>query len=64
MAEEQVDVEFISLQRYIRKTPSDTGDLAERQLRAGRSTWPTEKNIQNHTKLGRVKEVGGKDESE
>ena len=45
MAEEQVDVEFISLQRYIRKTPSDTGDLAERQLRAGRSTWPPEKNI-------------------
>ena len=45
MAEEQVDMEFISLQRYIRKTPSDTGDLAERQLRAGRSTWPPEKNI-------------------
>jgi len=34
-----VGVEFISLQRYIRKTPSDTGDLAERQLRAGRSHW-------------------------
>ena len=31
MTEEQVGVEFVCLQRYLRKTPSDTGDLAERQ---------------------------------
>lgn len=45
MAEEHVGVEFLCLQRYLRKTPSDTGDLAEGQKRAGRSTWPPEKTI-------------------
>ena len=44
MAEEQVDVEYIPLHRYIRNTPSDTGVLAE-QLRADRTTRPVEKNI-------------------
>ena len=33
---------------------------AEHQLRADRSTWPVEKNMQNHVKLGRTKELGGK----
>ena len=34
MAEEQVDVEYMSLHRYIRDTPSDTEVHAEHQLRA------------------------------
>ena len=38
MAEEQVDVEYISLHGYIRNTPSDTEVHAEHQLRAHRST--------------------------
>ena len=37
MAEKLVDVEYISLHGYIRKTPSDTEVHAERQLRADRS---------------------------
>ena len=49
-----------SLHRYIRNTPSDTEVPAEHQLRADRSTWPVEKNIQNHAKLSRMKELGGK----
>ena len=32
MAEEQVDVEYLSLHRYIRNTPSDTEVHAEHQL--------------------------------
>ena len=38
MAEEQVDMEYISLHGYIRNTPSDTEVHAEHQLRADRST--------------------------
>ena len=38
MAEEQVDVEYISLHGYIRITPSDTEVHAEHQLRVDRST--------------------------
>ena len=34
MAEEQVDVEYISLHRYIWNIPSDTEVHAEHQLRA------------------------------
>ena len=37
MAEEEVDVEYISLHRYIRNTPSDTEVHATHQLRADRS---------------------------
>ena len=37
MAEESVDVEYISLQGYIRNTPSDTEVHAEHQLRGDRS---------------------------
>ena len=33
---------------------------SEHQLRADRSTWPVEKNIQNHAKLSRMKELGRK----
>ena len=33
MVEEQVDMESISLHRYIRNTPSDTEVFAEHQLR-------------------------------
>ena len=51
---------YISLHRYIKYTPSDTEALAVHLLRTGRSTWPLEKNIQNHSKLGRMKELGGK----
>ena len=40
----------------------DPDELAEHQLGEGRSTWPLEKNRYNHTKLGRMKEVGGKKE--
>ena len=45
MAEEEVDVEYISLHGYIRNAPSDTEVHAEHQLRSDRSTWPVEKNI-------------------
>ena len=38
MVEEKVDMEYISLQGYIRNTPSDTEVNAERRLRADRST--------------------------
>ena len=38
MAEEEVDVEYIFLHRYIRNSPSDTKVHAEHQLRADRST--------------------------
>ena len=38
MAEEQVDVEYISPRGYIRKTPSDTEVHAEHQLKEDRST--------------------------
>ena len=55
-----MDVEYISLHGYIRNTPSDTEVHAEHQLRANRSTWLVEKNIQYHAKLGRMKELGGK----
>ena len=50
-----MDVEYISLQRYFRNTPSDTEVHAEHQLRVA-------KNIQNHAELGRTKEQGGKQE--
>ena len=52
-----VDVEYVSFHEYIRNMPPDT-DLAEHQLRVGRSTCPTENNILNHAKLCRMKEVG------
>ena len=52
-----MDVEYISLHGYIKNTPSDTEVHAEQQLRADRSTQPAE-NIQNHTKLSRMKELG------
>ena len=38
MAEEEVDVEYISLHRYIRNTPSDTEVHSEPQLGEDRST--------------------------
>ena len=60
MVEELVDMEYISLHGYIRNTPSETEVHAEHQLTAYRRTRPAEKNIQNHTKLGRMKELGGK----
>ena len=45
MAEERVDVEYISLHGYIRNTPLDTEVLAGYQLRVDRCTRPLEKNI-------------------
>ena len=59
MAEEYVDVEYTSLQGYIRNSPSDTEVHAEHQLGADRSSWPVEKNTQNHAKLSRMKELRG-----
>ena len=38
MAEESVDMEYISLQGYIRNTPSDTELHVEHQLTADRRT--------------------------
>ena len=46
--------------RMYQEYTSDTDMHAEYQLRVDRSTWPQEKNIQNHTKLGRMKELGEK----
>ena len=45
MAREQVDVEYISLHRYIRNVLSDTEVHAEHQLRADRRARPVEKDI-------------------
>ena len=45
MAEESVDMGYISLQGYIRNTPLETEVHAEQQLTADKSTWPMEKNI-------------------
>ena len=53
-------MEYLSLHGYIRNTPSDTEVHAEHQLRGDRSTQPVGKKIQNHTKLSRSKELGGK----
>ena len=50
-----MDVEYLSLHGYIRNTPSDTEVHAKQQLRA-----ISRKNIQNHAKLSRMKELGGK----
>ena len=44
MAEEQVDVEYISLHGHIRNTPSDTEVHAEHRLRMDKSTQPAEEN--------------------
>ena len=55
-------MEYSALHGYTRNTSSDTEVHAEHQLRADRSTRPVEKNIQNHAKLGRTKELGGKQE--
>ena len=38
MMEEQVDMEYISVHRYIKNTPSDREVHAAHQLRADRST--------------------------
>ena len=38
MNEELADMEYLSLHRYIRNTPSDTEVHAEHQLRADRRT--------------------------
>ena len=46
----------IFLQGCNRNISSNTEDLTEHQLRAGRSLWPPERNIRIHTKLGRMKE--------
>ena len=38
MVEEWADMEYIFLHGYIRKTPSDTEELAEHKLRTDRGT--------------------------
>ena len=55
-----MDVEYISLLGCIRNTPSDMEVHTEHQLRADRRTGSAEKNIWNHTKLCRTKELEGK----
>ena len=55
-----MDVEYISLLGCIRNTPSDMEVHTEHQLRADRRTGSAEKNIWNHTKLSRRKELGEK----
>ena len=45
VVEESVDMEHISLHRYIRNTASDTEVHAEHQLRVDRSAWTVEKNV-------------------
>ena len=55
-------MEYISLYVYIGNTPSDTEVHAEHQLRADKSIWTVGKKTQNHAKLSRVKELGGKQE--
>ena len=55
-----MDIEYISLHGYIRNTPSDTEVHAEHQLRADKSIWTVGKKTQNHAKLSRTKEIGGK----
>ena len=57
-----MDVEYISLHGYIRNTPSDTEVHAEHELRVGRSTCPVEKKYIAPQKLGRMTELGGKQE--
>ena len=52
-------MENISPHGYTRNTPSDTEVHAEHQLRVDKSTCQEEKNIQNHAKLRRMKELGG-----
>ena len=55
-----MDVEYISLHRYIRNTPSGTEVLADAPAESTGVPEPWEKNTQNHTKLGRMKELEGK----
>ena len=62
MAEEQVVMEYVSLHGCIRNMCLDAEVHVEHHLRVGRSTWPVEKIIQNHTKLSKTKELGGKQE--
>ena len=50
------------LSRCNRNVSSNTEDLTEHQLRAGRNPWPPERNTRIHTKLGRMKEVREKEE--
>jgi len=54
-------MENISLQGYIRNTPSDTDMHAEHQLRVDRSTIPVEKNVQNHPKLGQHQKLNNRE---
>ena len=51
-------MEYISLHRCIRNTPSDAEDLTEHQLSASRSPWSWEKNTYIH----RMKERSKKEE--
>ena len=53
-------MEYVSLHRYIRNIPSDTEVHGEHQLKVDSSTWAEENNMQNHPKLCRTKELGGK----
>ena len=46
MADEYVDMEYLSLHGYIRNTPSDTEVHAGHQLRVDRGTCPAERIYQ------------------
>ena len=62
MAEEQVDVEDVSLGGYIRNTPSDT-ELQAAAAESRQESLTREKKIRYHAKLGWMKELGGKKSS-
>ena len=58
MSEQKVDMDYIFFHGYIRNIFSDT-QVRANQLRVDRSIRPAEKNIHNHAKLGKMKEIGG-----
>ena len=57
MAEEWVDMEYISLHGYIRNTHRSACRIT---AESGQEYLTRGKNIQTHAKLSRMKEVGGK----
>ena len=61
MAEEWMDLEYISLHGYVRNKLSDTKVHAEYQLRADRSTWPVMQNRTKELGVGRAGVLVGLD---
>ena len=59
MAGDQVDVEYLFLQQYMRNTPSETEMHAEHQLRVDRSIWQWKRKYRTMHKLLRGRNWGG-----